>query len=244
MAATNQYGQVLGVQVDGWTGTSFPAREPLVGRYCRLEPMSISWGEDAQLVDALYGEFKDDESTFTYMSTGPFNGKGDFVQAMNKHISDTKTKLFFVVVNKQTSKPQGFLALLDINTIMGSAEIGWVCFAPSMQRTSLSTEAHFLLLKVLFDDLGYRRVFWKCDSLNARSIKSAKRLGFIYEGTLRNHMVYKNRSRDTTYFGMIPEDWPARRAAFEAYLDPKNYNDQGHQICKLQRSPASQPAQE
>jgi RimJ/RimL family protein N-acetyltransferase len=106
-------------------------------------------------------------------------------------------------------------------------------FSPSLQRTRAATEAIRLLLGQAFDTLGYRRVEWKCNALNAASRRAAQRYGFVYEGTFRQHMVLKGRNRDTAWFAMLDSDWPAIRARFDAWLDPANFGADGQQIRKL-----------
>lgn len=112
-------------------------------------------------------------------------------------------------------------------------EVGWVVFSRAMQRTPLSTEAHFLLMRYVFDGLGYRRYEWKCDSLNAPSRRAAERLGFTYEGTFRQAVVYNGRSRDTTWLSVLDGDWPQAKEGFEAWLAPENFDADGNQRSAL-----------
>jgi RimJ/RimL family protein N-acetyltransferase len=115
----------------------------------------------------------------------------------------------------------------------GVIEIGHIWFAPAMQRTLQATEAIFVLARHAFDDLGYRRLEWKCDSLNGASRRAAERFGFVYEGVFRRHMVVKGRNRDTAWYAMTDGDWPLRRAAFEAWLAPDNFDQGGRQRRSL-----------
>jgi len=108
-------------------------------------------------------------------------------------------------------------------------EVGSVTFSPTLKQSALSTEAQYLLMAYAFDELGYRRYEWKCDDLNAPSRRAADRLGFTYEGTFRQAVVYKGRSRDTAWYSIIDSDWPALKAAFVAWLDPANFDEQGRQ---------------
>ena len=112
-------------------------------------------------------------------------------------------------------------------------EVGWVSFSRALQRTPASTEAQFLLMRYVFDDLGYRRYEWKCDSLNAPSRKAAERLGFTYEGTFRRAAVVRGRNRDTAWFALTDHDWPPVRDAMEKWLDPGNFTADGRQIASL-----------
>lgn len=124
----------------------------------------------------------------------------------------------------------------------GVVEVGAVTFSPLLQRTPLSTEAQFLLMKHVFDDLGYRRYEWKCDTLNAPSRQAALRLGFEFEGIFRQAVVYKGRSRDTAWFSIIDADWPQLRAVFEQWLLPDNFDAQGRQRVSLAALRAGQSA--
>ena len=115
----------------------------------------------------------------------------------------------------------------------GVIEVGHLQFSPRLQRTPAATEAIFLLMRHAFDDLGYRRFEWKCDSLNAPSRAAAERLGFQYEGTFRQAVVYKGRNRDTAWYAIVDGDWPTIRAGFEAWLSPGNFDGVGRQRVRL-----------
>jgi RimJ/RimL family protein N-acetyltransferase len=118
-------------------------------------------------------------------------------------------------------------------------EIGHIWFAPSLQRTRQATEAIFLLARHAFDDLGYRRLEWKCNSLNSSSRRAAERFGFTCEGIFRQHMVVKGRNRDTAWYAMTDGEWPIQRAAFEAWLAPANFDHEGRQCRSLAEYRAS-----
>jgi RimJ/RimL family protein N-acetyltransferase len=115
----------------------------------------------------------------------------------------------------------------------GVIEIGHIWFAPALQRTRQATEAIYLLARHAFDDLGYRRFEWKCDSLNQPSRQAAERFGFVFEGVFRQHMVIKDRNRDTAWFSILDGEWPVVRAAFEAWLAPENFDEEGRQRRRL-----------
>lgn len=115
----------------------------------------------------------------------------------------------------------------------GVIEVGHIHFSPLMQRTALATEAMHLVMRRVFDELGYRRHEWKCDALNAPSRRAAERFGFTYEGTFRQATLYKGRSRDTAWYSIIDAEWPSVRAAHEAWLDPANFDADGRQRRSL-----------
>ena len=112
-------------------------------------------------------------------------------------------------------------------------EVGNILLSPALQRTPLATEAQYLLARHAFETLRYRRYEWKCNAFNAPSHRAALRYGFVLEGILRQHMIVKGRSRDTTYFSMLDGEWPARKAAFERWLAPENFDRDGRQKTKL-----------
>jgi RimJ/RimL family protein N-acetyltransferase len=122
---------------------------------------------------------------------------------------------------------------LAIRPEMRVVEVGNILLSPRLQRTRLATEAQYLLAGHAFETLGHRRYEWKCDALNAASCRAALRLGFRFEGIFRDHMIIKGRSRDTAWFAMLATDWPARKAAFERWLAPENFDPDGTQRERL-----------
>ena len=141
--------------------------------------------------------------------------------------------LFFAIIEQASGKASGMASYLNIVPDMGCIEIGHIWFAPPLQKTRAATEAIFLMMRHVFDDLGYRRLEWKCNALNEASMRAARRFGFTYEGTFRQHMVVKGRNRDTAWFALLDREWPAVRAAFERWLAPENFDGQGRQRMSL-----------
>jgi RimJ/RimL family protein N-acetyltransferase len=139
----------------------------------------------------------------------------------------------YAVIERKTGNAVGTLSLMRIDPANGVVEVGFVAFSPLLKRTPVSTEAQYLLMKHAFDQLGYRRYEWKCDSLNAPSRQAAARLGFQFEGIFRQATVYKGRSRDTAWFSIIDSEWPGLRSAFEKWLAPENFDGQGQQRASL-----------
>jgi len=128
----------------------------------------------------------------------------------------------------------GMASYMRIDENNGSIEVGSVAHGSAMQRSAMATEAHYLLARHIFDDLGYRRYEWKCHNDNAKSHAAAKRLGFTFEGIFRQHIISKGRNRDTAWYSMIDGEWPERRRAFEAWLAPGNFNADGTQKKSLE----------
>jgi RimJ/RimL family protein N-acetyltransferase len=141
--------------------------------------------------------------------------------------------LFFAIFDTATDKPVGYAALLRIDPTSGVMEVGAVNYSPRLKRTPAGTEAMYLMMRRAFDELGYRRYEWKCDSLNAPSYRAAERYGFTFEGIFRQLIVRKGRNRDTAWFSILDSEWPRVRSAFETWLAPDNFNPDGTQRRSL-----------
>lgn len=224
----------VGAPLPGWTPPAPPARSVLQGRLCRLEPLDTA-RHAAELFDAYAGS--DAAAGWTYLAYGPFADAAEFtrwVEAMR----GPADPLMFAVVDRADGRACGMTAFLRIAAAAGSIEIGHLHFAPRLQRTPMATEALFLMMREAFA-LGYRRLEWKCDSLNQPSRRAAQRLGFCFEGVFRQALVVKGRNRDTAWFSIIDGEWPALREAFERWLDPDNFDARGVQRSSLAASTAA-----
>ncbi|MFZ1997313.1 MAG: GNAT family protein, partial [Solirubrobacteraceae bacterium] len=169
---------------------------------------------------------------WTYMPWGPFRETGEFVAFVQALVAEPDL-LTLAIIDGRTGQPEGMAGWARIEPAIGSIEVGGVIYSPDLQRTPAATEAMYLMASYVFDQLGYRRYEWKCDALNARSMAAARRLGFAYEGTWRNAMIYKGRNRDTAWFAMTDADWAVRKGAISAWLDPGNFGPGGRQRCAL-----------
>jgi RimJ/RimL family protein N-acetyltransferase len=195
-----------------------PRRSSLDGVTVRLVPVDHAAHAEA-LFAASHGN-PSAEGLWTYMPYGPFSDERS-MGAWLEGLAVSEDPTFLAVIERSSGEPVGMVSFLNIDPAMRRVELGHIWFAPRVQRTTLTTETVSLLLAEAFDGLGNRRVEWKCDALNARSRAAALRLGFAYEGTFRRHMIVKGRNRDTAWYSMIEDEWPARRAAFDAWLrDP------------------------
>ncbi|WPO97952.1 GNAT family protein [Pseudomonas sp. HR96] len=226
----NAYGQPIGASTRDWTARQHPAREILQGRTCRLEPLDA-----AQHAEPLFAAYRQaaDGSDWTYLFVGPFEDLASY-QAYVSAAAASRDPQHWAVIDERTGQAVGTLALMRIDGNNGVIEVGNVTFSPLMKRTAISTEVQYLLMKFVFDDLGYRRYEWKCDALNAPSRKAALRLGFSFEGIFRQAVMYKGRTRDTAWFSIIDSEWPERKAAFEAWLAENNFDAQGQQVRALE----------
>lgn len=213
-----------------WQPCPLPPHAPLAGRFVTLEPLDAA-RHAAELWAALQAPPADPQQ-WQYMAYGPFAARGGF-DAWLEGLAAGRDPLFFAVRDHASGRIVGQLALMRITPAHGCIEIGHVLFAPPLQRTPGATEAIYLLARLVFA-LGYRRLEWKCDAQNARSIRAAERLGFVAEGLFRQHLVVKGRNRDTAWFALLDRDWPACRAAFERWLAADNFDAAGRQRHRLE----------
>jgi len=199
------------------------------GRMCRLEPLDAE-----RHASALFTEYAADPAgrNWTYLPYGPFP-TADAYASVVRSVQSGDDPVFHAIVLAGSERPVGVASYLRIDPGNGSIEVGHLSYSPALQRSAAATEAMYLMMRRAFDELGYRRYEWKCDSLNAPSRRAAERLGFRYEGTFRQAMVVKGRSRDSAWYSILDGEWPALRAAFERWLDPANFDAEGRQRARL-----------
>ncbi len=184
--------------------------------------------------DALWDSIEDaPDSLWTYMPYGPFASKFAFLEWVSSKPASADPK-FYAYIRKSDQKPLGMGAFMRMDYPNRVIEIGNIWFAPELQRSREATEAIYLMLQHGFEDLKVRRLEWKCDSLNEPSRRAAKRFGFQFEGVFRQHMIIKGLNRDTAWFAITDQQWPAIKRGFEAWLDPKNFDQIGQAKAKLQ----------
>ncbi len=224
--AFNELGQPIGFPVLHWEAPPIPPREPMQGRYCRLEPLSPSHAKELFEANAHDKEGRN----WTYLFNGPFETFEGY-QTWLIEASRSNDPLFFAVLDKH-GKAIGIASYLRIAPSAGSIEVGNINFSPLLQKTPAASEAMYLMMKRAFE-LGYRRYEWKCDALNAPSRQAAQRLGFSFEGIFRQALVYKGRNRDTAWYAVIDQEWPALEKAFQTWLDPANFDENGRQHLRL-----------
>jgi RimJ/RimL family protein N-acetyltransferase len=221
----NAYGQPIGAPVEDWTERQRPQRVELRGRYCRVIPIDVE-RHAPSLFDA-YMEAADGRD-WTYLAQERPTTIAAFREYLAR-ITASTDPLHYAIIDVASERAVGTAALMRIEPVHGVIEIGYITFSPRLKKTRTATEAMYLFMRYAFDQLGYRRYEWKCDSLNARSRTAAIRYGFTFEGIFRQAIVYKGRSRDSAWFSIIDEEWPRLRAAFEAWLSPENFDAAGQQ---------------
>jgi RimJ/RimL family protein N-acetyltransferase len=225
----NDLGQELGDPVPGWSARPRPPRTPMAGRYCRVEP--IDPARHAAALHAANAQ-NTDAGMWTYMAYGPFASLEDY-KAWIAAACLGGDPLFHAIVDAAGGKAVGVASYLRIDPANGVIEVGHIAYAPALQKTMAATEAMYLMMQRVFDELGYRRYEWKCDALNAPSRAAAERLGFRYEGIFRQAVVYKGRNRDTAWYAITDKDWPGIKTGFEAWLAPENFDEAGRQRRSL-----------
>lgn len=198
------------------------------GHWCRLDRL-----DPTREADGLYTAFTaaTDASDWDYLPYGPFSTGAAFRHWLDGNTGDDP--LFYAVLRLGDAYATGLAALMRTDVANGVTEIGHIHFARPLQRTAAATEAIFLMMSHVFHDLGYRRLEWKCDAANARSMRAAERFGFTLEGTFRQHRIVKGSNRDTAWFSVLDHEWPSRKQSFQRWLDPSNFDDDGRQLAPL-----------
>ena len=226
--SVNEYGQMIGEPVDDTPGV-LPSLVRIEGQYTTLEALSVE--KHAEDLLAVYGPDSPREM-WTYLFQEPVENLEELIVALKKMI-ERKDRFYYTIIDKVTGKALGTFSLMRIDQNNRVVEVGAVTFSPALKQTRMGTEAHYLLALYVFEELNYRRYEWKCDALNLPSRKAAERLGFVYEGTFRQAVIYKGRTRDTDWLSMIDKDWPQVKARLETWLAPENFDKNGRQYKSL-----------
>ena len=229
MTGVNQHNQPIGRPVPGWTTRPKPPRAPIEGRFCRIEILD----PQKHAADLFAANRLDmDGRNWTYLGYGPFDRLEDY-RAWARALRQPTIRCFTPSSIAKPTRRSASRSLMRIDPPNGVIETGHLNYSPLLQKKPAATEAMFLLMRRVFDELGYRRYEWKCDSLNAPSRAAAERLGFKYEGLFRQATIYKGRNRDTAWFSIIDGEWPALKRAYEAWLEPGNFDASGKQKQSL-----------
>ncbi|WP_174508351.1 GNAT family N-acetyltransferase [Klebsiella oxytoca] len=228
MPEMNQYGQWVNDRVADWQGACVLKRLPLGGRFCLLEPLDVR----RHAADLFAAYALGDESDWTWLaSTRPESLEATAHWVAGKVNDDALVP--YAVIDLHTGRAVGLVSYMAIDRGMGTVEIGHVTWSRQMKNTPLGTEAMWLLLQYAFEQ-GYRRLEWKCDSMNVASRRAAERLGFTWEGCLRQKIVRKGRTRDSDQLSIIDSEWPARDAVLRRWLATDNFDADGRQLKRLE----------
>jgi RimJ/RimL family protein N-acetyltransferase len=227
----NNLGQPIGFPIERRHERPRPPRSAMTGNYCKVEPLN----PDVHATDLYQAYAKDkDHRNWTYLPYGPFSSFQDY-QTWLKIECLSDDPLFHAIIDIETAKAVGVASYLRIEPSVGVIEVGHIHYSPQLQKTAAATEAMYLMMRRVFDELGYRRYEWKCDALNAGSRKAAVRLGFLFEGVFRQATIYKGRNRDTAWYSIIDREWPMLKKAFEKWLNPANFDTEGQQRESLSK---------
>jgi RimJ/RimL family protein N-acetyltransferase len=234
----NDLGQPIGFPLPGWTARPRPPRSAMEGHFCRVEPIDpVRHAADLHAANSLDREGRN----WTYLPYGPFDRLEEYRLWLDR-VSAGDDPLFHAITERRSGRAVGVASFMRIDPGAGVIEVGGINYAPLLQRAPAATEAMYLMMRRVFDELGYRRYEWKCDSLNAPSRAAAQRLGFRYEGMFRQATVYKGRNRDTCWFSILDSEWPMLKPAFERWLDPGNFDGAGRQRRSLSSFTRSGPS--
>ena len=224
----NEYGQMIGEPVDDTPGV-LPSLVRIEGRYTILEALSVE--KHAEDLLAVYGP-DTPRDMWTYLFQEPVADMEELVNLLNQMLA-REDRFFYAILDRETGKAMGTFSLMRIDQNNRVVEVGTVIFSPKLRGTRIGTEAQYLLARYVFEELNYRRYEWKCDALNLPSRRAAERLVFFYEGTFRQAVIYKGRTRDTDWLSMIDKDWPKVKARLETWLAPENFDKNGKQYKSL-----------
>ena len=192
-----------------------------------LEPLDAERHSE-DLWQAVQGH----DELWTWLPDGPYNSEADLRREVEQRQA-ASSALFLAIIPAETCEAAGWDSYMRMEPAHGVIEVGSILYSPSLQRTVAATEAMYMMASHVFDHLGYRRYEWKCNAENLPSRRAAERLGFTFEGIFRQHMVVKGRSRDSAWYSMLDHEWPTRKRAFEAWLEPANFDDEGKQRRSL-----------
>jgi RimJ/RimL family protein N-acetyltransferase len=217
----------LGEPLHGWSAAARPAPESLHGRHVLLRPVNAA--TDAQPLYEASHPPHGDPAIWTYLPDGPYDSPAALGQMLAWAEGPPEDAQYYALVPAGGQRPLGQAAYLRVTPDSGVIEIGHIWFGPGLARTTAASEAIHLLLRHAFDELGYRRVEWKCNALNVASRRAAERFGFTFEGVFKQHMVVKGRNRDTAWFAITDRAWPAVRGGFQSWLAGENFDRDGRQ---------------
>jgi RimJ/RimL family protein N-acetyltransferase len=224
----DQNGNLIGLPIESIEPAERPDGSAIIGDRVRIERLSAEdHGHD--LFEALTAD--PHPSLWTYMPQGPFDTERELT-AWIAGVEQSTDPLYYAIIDVATQRAVGIAAYLRIDTQNRTIEVGWLTFSSALRRSTLATEAMYIMARYAFDR-GFRRYEWKCNALNGPSIAAAERLGFSFEGVFRNAVIVKGHNRDTAWFAFTDEDWPAVRAAHEQWLLPENFDDAGNQRTSL-----------
>jgi RimJ/RimL family protein N-acetyltransferase len=223
---------VSGATVDKLPSAMVPARTTIAGRYVQLEPLSAT-RHAAELYRASHAS-EEALGIWQYLPVGPWPSLEAYAGALRQQSAEFD-RVYYALRRAEGGPVGGQASYLDIHPQNGVIEIGSIWFGLDLRRTRAATEALYLLIRYAMDDLGYRRMQWRCNAQNEASRNAARRLGFRFEGIFYRHMIYKGKNRDTAWYSILDEEWPELRGIFEQWLAPSNFDERGSANIALSR---------
>ncbi|NNP73440.1 acetyltransferase [Acinetobacter defluvii] len=226
----NAFGQKIGKTLTSTSPKHFQA-DILTGQAVRLIPIHrdiLHSNAFSYLWRAI--ESEPSHACWTYLPYSAFSFQIQLEQALKNNFGFVGSHHFLIEIDH---KILGWIALINQRAEHAAIEIGNVYFSHQMKRSIAATETVYLLLKACFEQ-GFRRVEWKCDDLNEPSRKAALRFGFQFEGIFRQDRISKGNNRNTAWFSMLDEEWQTIQKAYETWLNPENFDENGQQKTRLQ----------
>jgi len=224
----NEFNQPIGDHIEKYQPGAFPDFQSIVGTTVTLEKVATKHHDDAY--DMYLNQI--DDASFTYMFIEPIRDNETFETYFDMLVN-SKDPYYVAIIDNDSKKMVGIFSFMRIDPNNKVIEMGGVLYAPAIRKSKKATEAQYLMMKYVFEDLAYRRYEWKCDSLNEPSRDAALRLGFTFEGTFRQAILYKQRTRDTNWFSIIDSEWPIKKTRLVNWLDESNFDATGQQIKSL-----------
>ncbi|KAG4096844.1 GNAT family acetyltransferase [Neocallimastix lanati (nom. inval.)] len=223
----NQFNQPIGDSLENCQEGSWPDIKTLEGKTVIVEKLNMKHFSDIyEFFGLSYLQ------NFTYIPLDPFENYDSFEDFFKEKI-DSKDPYFFAIVDKASGKAVGLISLMSIDTKNRAIEMGWVVYSNKLKKTRQATEAQYLVMQYVFETLKYRRYQWRCDHFNSPSRNAALRLGFVFEGTFRNAMIYKNRTRDSDFFSITENEWEKNKKRLQTWLSDENFDENGQQKLSL-----------
>lgn len=219
--------QGSGQKLSGWKTPLLPSPASLAGRHVTLERLNAE-----RHTPALWQAVQGHDELWAYLADGPYRSEAEMRRALEEK-QKANSAAFFAIVPGKTGRAAGYASYMRMDPPNGVIEVGNILLTPALRRSTAATEAMYLMAQHVFEDLGYRRYEWKCNANNEPSRRAALRFGFNFEGIFRQHMIVKGENRNTAWFSMLDWEWPERKAAFEAWLDPSNFDENGCQRTPL-----------
>jgi len=230
-----------GAQVDSLPPARVPQRQVMRGRFVDLEPQDAA-RHAQELFNAGHGD-DDALKIWDYLAYGPWPDVESYAATLRQQSASLDT-VFYTIRCHQTGRACGQASFLDINAQNGVIEIGHIWFDQQLRQTRGATEALYLMLKHAMDDLGYRRMQWRCNSLNEKSRQAARRLGFRFEGIFYNHLIFKGKNRDTTWYSILDDEWPEVSDIISGWLADSNFDENEKSRASLYSLMQQRPASE